>query len=162
MKENQVFGYVDKHLDDAYDIETILIKGHLIIEQALNEWLGLYINNEKRLRGLGLTFSRKIDLAVALHRNPPKRMDSLVQQLREINRLRNKLAHKLDFDVHKDELVTWCKSVSEIEYGMNKEATLKRNVIVAFSALTAFLVGLIATLRQNLFIETREASSRPR
>ncbi|MGH7239838.1 MAG: hypothetical protein ACREHG_07195, partial [Candidatus Saccharimonadales bacterium] len=84
MDSDDLFTALESHLRTKDDIEMILLKGHLILEQALNQMLLCYIKSENELNGLNLMFSKKLDLLVALSGEghiPEKK----VSQLREIN-----------------------------------------------------------------------------
>lgn len=119
----------------------ILLKGHLILEQALNELLGFYIHEEKKLESLNLMFAKKLGLLAALHGND-EYLEEHITLLKELNRIRNKLAHKLDFDDYHDDLQKWACSISgdapEIE---GEESSYRSILINALYQMAAILGG---------------------
>ncbi len=157
MKQNQVLEYVESHLDEKDSIEMILLKGHLILEQALNEWLRMYIPTEKKLSNLNLTFAKKIDLAVALTKRHDLSSSKIVGRLKRINSIRNKLAHKLEFNLHYDELNAWAIDVVDTPFiTMDREQDFKLNLIIAFSSVAHYMVGYMAAVRQDMFLASKQ------
>ena len=89
-----VLDALERHLKTQSEPELLLLKGHLILEQCLNQLLRTYIADEDSLDKMNLSFSRKLDLLVALGHKlyvPGANGEALV---REINRIRNRLAHR--------------------------------------------------------------------
>ncbi|MBY5926194.1 MULTISPECIES: hypothetical protein [unclassified Halomonas] len=142
MTPEEILDSLDIHLKKGNDIELILLKGHLILEQALNEQLSLHIKEKGKLQSLGLMFNKKVDLLVALEDGDPMELVDSVKHLKEINRIRNKLAHQLDFqDYHKD-LKAWaCAVLRYTPKTMNRKSTYNNMVRKAFYFLTGALIG---------------------
>jgi hypothetical protein len=90
------------------EIEMILLKGHLIIEQSLNHLLAANKIDMKRIDSMGLMFAKKLELIMALE---VKFIENEYLQLKEINRIRNKLAHELFFKDYHMDLKNWACSV---------------------------------------------------
>ena len=84
-----------KHLD-LNEPELLLLKGHLILEQLINELLSLSFRSEKDFDKLRLSFDKKLTLLEGL--DGLIVTDQIIPQLRELNSIRNKLAHSLEFD----------------------------------------------------------------
>lgn len=139
---DQILRSLDYHLHRDDEIELLLLKGHLILEQALNAQLSLHIPNKKSLDGLNLMFSKKLDLLVALEGGDPIKLIDSVKHLKEINRIRNKLAHQLEFKCHHKELKTWaCAVLNYTPKTINRKRTFSNMVRKAFYFLTAALVS---------------------
>ncbi len=67
---------------------------------------------------------------------------SEIAQLREINRIRNKLAHKLDFDEYHNDLRSWaCSVVGYTPVTINRKRTYRNTLVKAFYLLAAILSG---------------------
>ncbi|MFH1315377.1 MAG: hypothetical protein ABIH67_03195 [Candidatus Uhrbacteria bacterium] len=148
MEPKDIFNTLQKHLHATDDVELILLKGHLILEQVLNELLGSHINNVKRLNSLNLMFAKKLELLIALE-DGARFIESEIDQLKEINRIRNKLAHKLDFDEYHDDLKAWaCSVVGYTPVTINRRSTYRNTLIKAFYLLTGILSG-VATGRKE-------------
>ena len=103
MSSDEIFKAVDKHLAEVDDAELMLLKGHLILEQVLNELLLLHFENRKHLDDMNLMFSKKLSLLAGL-KGPCAKMHIDIAHLKEINRIRNKLAHQLEFDAYHEDL----------------------------------------------------------
>ncbi len=71
-----------------------VMKGHMIIEQAMDGFLDASLFHADQLRGAKFTFNHKAQLCRALSLNEDK--DKSWAVLRAINRLRNQIAHDLD------------------------------------------------------------------
>lgn len=140
MNSEEIFNALEKHLKKADEIEVILLKGHLILEQILNELLSCHIKSEKSLNSLNLLFSKKLDLLIAL--DGEHFLNSEIKHLREINRIRNKLAHKIDFSEYHKDLKAWaCAVVGYTPSTINRKRTYKNTLIKAFYFLSGILSG---------------------
>ena len=70
MDTERLFPLVEQHLLSQSEPEMLLLKDHLILEQCLNQVLRGYMADSNALDKLSLSFSRKLELLVALgHRN---------------------------------------------------------------------------------------------
>ena len=148
MNSEKVFDALENHLKDTDEIEVILLKGHLILEQVLNELLSVYIKSEKNLNSLSLLFSKKLDLIIALQ-DGEHFLKSEIKHLREINRIRNKLAHKLDFYKYHDDLKVWaCAVVGYKPVTINRKRTYRNTLRKAFYLLSGFLSGVAITRKE--------------
>jgi len=142
MDSDDLFSCLERHLRTKDDIEMMLLKGHLILEQALNKILLCYIENEEELSKLNLMFSKKLDLLIALS-GKGYGSDQEISQLREINRIRNKLAHQLDFDGFHSDLKRWaCQVVGYTPKSINRKQTYRNTLMRAFYLLAGMLSGM--------------------
>lgn len=57
---------ITKNLKEYRDIEIILLKGHLILEQLVYQVITAYGLEEKHIERMNLSFARLIDLLIAL------------------------------------------------------------------------------------------------
>ena len=135
---------LEQHLFQLKEIELIVLKGHLIFEEGLNEFLACFVNDIERLLKIGFPFERKVALLSCL---VPKQManDEIWEQLREINRLRNKLAHNLRFSQYEGQLKQWATEV--LGYNpktIKRTLTYRNSVVKAFVLLSGKLTGLSA------------------
>lgn len=142
MDSEQVFDALKKHLRNTDDIELILLKGHLVLEQVINELLSAHITSEKRLNSLNLQFAKKVELLAALEHQNNYLINEYIPQLREINRIRNKLAHKLDFDEYHSDLQIWaCSVVGYTPVTIKRKRTYRNTLLKAFYYLASILSG---------------------
>ena len=143
MQAEQIFAALERHLKAQYEPELLLLKGHLILEQCLNEFLRVHIPDAESLERLNLSFSKKLDLLVALCHKlyvPGADGEKLV---REINRIRNGLAHRLDFQDLDAELKQWaCSVLQHTPKSLGRRKTYLNTVRRAFMFTAAFMSGV--------------------
>ena len=60
MELEEVYDSLETELMKQTEIELILLKGHLILEQAINNHLQLYIGDRKKLLSLNFMFAKKL------------------------------------------------------------------------------------------------------
>ena len=90
-----------EHLpDDCADPVLLILKGHLLIERMVRRYIHRELSNPEAFRGNSLSAAQCIMIAEALgpHSENRARLWSLV---RELNAIRNRLAHNLDIDAEK-------------------------------------------------------------
>ena len=133
---------LEKHLFQLKDVELIVLKGHLILEEQLNNFLAYFVNDFEKFLKIGFSFERKVALLSCLI---PKQIakDEIWEQLREINRLRNKLTHNLRFPQYEQQLKRW--AIEVLGYNpktLKRKITYRNSVVKAFTLLTGHLSGL--------------------
>jgi hypothetical protein len=138
----QALDSLDKHLFQLKDVELIVLKGHLILEEELNHFLACFVNDAETFLKIGFMFEKKVSLLSCL---VPKQMakHKIWEQLREINRLRNKLAHNLRFSQYEQQLKRW--AIGVLGYNpktLKRKVTYRNSVVKAFALLTGHLRGL--------------------
>ena len=94
MESNDVFNSLEGHLKSTDGIDLVVLRGHLILEQCLNALLVHWIS-PTRFPKLNLNFAKKVDLYEALQEPIGQHWTEEIAHLRELNRIRNKLAHQL-------------------------------------------------------------------
>jgi len=143
MRIDEAEAYLEAHVRYQQEPELLLLKGHLLLEQCVNELLRLYIAEKNDLEMLNLTFSRKLDLLHALgHRFPNAHFGS-ESQIRELNRIRNKLAHQLNFVDYENDLRRWaCSVLGHTPKTIHRKATYASTVRKALYVIVAFLSGV--------------------
>ena len=101
-----------------------------------------WIASEKQLANLNLSFAKKLDLFAGLE-DPAMRWEPEIGHLRELNRIRNKLAHELTADqAHHKDLKKWaCAVVGYKPKSLNRHRTYRNTVLKAFYLLTGTLSG---------------------
>ncbi len=130
---------VTTKLREYNDIEMILLKGHLILEQVLNEIVSAHQLDSDRINLMNLMFGKTLELAMALDSNTLK---AEYKHLKEINRIRNKVAHQLHFDNYHDDLKGWASSVlGYTPKTISTKRTYKNHVIKAFIFLSGMMLG---------------------
>lgn len=94
------------HTEDRSLIE-VLLKGHLWVESCLNRGVRIGLVKPDSVDLDRMPFSRKLDLAHGLG----VVRDDLIQPLRLLNKLRNRLAHELTAEPTQDELLQLVSSL---------------------------------------------------
>lgn len=127
------------HLDKKTDLEMILLKGHLLLEIVLDT--ALCRINIKDCENF--SFYKKVDLLEKYHSDPDERGSFVFSSLKKINRLRNKLAHEVHFDIANGELDTWALEITEnLEGEKFSKYTSRTKVVHAFSTLSGNILKL--------------------
>jgi len=123
--------FLSKDFISSKDINTIIIKGHILIEHKLNEFINANSLDNNKIEKLNFRFNDKIEIAgiLGLYKNDK----NLHKQLKLLNSLRNHIAHKLKYNPN--ELSMFLSSLnipginSFIKNPKNFEAIFKRNNI---------------------------------
>ena len=144
--EPQIIEYaVTVNLKEYQDMEMILLKGHLILEQTLNQIISDSVTDSKRIDSMRLMFYKKLELVMALNGSS---ITAVYPHLKEINRIRNKLAHELFFDKYHNELKKWaCSVLGHTPKTIDSKKTYKNTVIKSFSYLAGLLIGVSEGIR---------------
>lgn len=126
------------HLSSKKDIELILLKGHLMLETALE--ITLSRNNKKND---DYSFYRKITILEndIITNSPGKQF--IINSLKEINSMRNKLAHEFFYDDLNTKLEKWSDSILNNLKGKKfSRFTHRTKIIHSFSILTVNLLKI--------------------
>ena len=143
MDGNKIFHVLERNLKQYDEIELILLKGHLIIEQLLNESLSIHFKGEKDLDRLNLMFAKKLDLLISLEGPEPFGGLVGVKNLKELNRIRNKLAHNLEFKGYHSDLKKWaCTVVDYTPKTINRINTYRNMLLRAFYSTCGYMTGI--------------------
>lgn len=125
------------NLDKKNDIELILLKGHLLLETVITSLLKNYMIKDSSIDSLGLTFYKKLELLMLLTKKQTNELKKVKKYIIEINQLRNKLAHKYDFEVHHEEFVSWATNVlKDFPFVKFTKFTFRTKIVHAFATLT--------------------------
>jgi hypothetical protein len=130
---------VEIKLKEYQEMEMILLKGHLILEQTINQLIKKYVNDVNPFESMNLMFAKKILILQALIGDNFK---DIFLHLKELNRIRNKVAHELFFAKYHDDLKKWaCNVNGHTPKTINTKRTYKNQVIKAFAYLSGYLIG---------------------
>jgi hypothetical protein len=138
---------IQRELVRAHDIETVILKSHLLVETQLNAALEKRIgNNIERAR---LRFIQKLELLACMWpalkgRDSSIGARSLYEDWRELNSLRNKIAHQLSPINMRTMLVNWVTQALGYRLStIRRTSVLKRNVIKVIAFEVAFFSGRV-------------------
>jgi len=140
---------VGVHLDRIKSIELILLKGHLMLEVAIDSTIRtLDKHNTSKLKDL--SFHRKLQLLNSLQPYASPDLKKALVHLRNLNILRNRLAHEFMFDGGAEALGKWSEAVL-VDFPGTKVCrhTFKTKIIQAFSALARHLVDPLRSEDDN-------------
>ncbi len=124
------------NLDKQKEIDLIILKGHLILEILVGVCISKYLSEGEDIESLNLTFYKKVNLLKLLSKNEFNDIDKAILYLKQINTIRNKLAHSFKFDEKKSGIDKWASEVLK-EFPVTKFSrfTYKSKIVHAFSAL---------------------------
>ena len=88
------FVYYKKHMPQIDELDLIVLKGHLLIEEQIDGIIETKTNKYEALSNARLTFFQKASLVEALLGYP--NIDWLWENLRNLNGIRNELSHNLN------------------------------------------------------------------
>jgi hypothetical protein len=83
-----------RHFPKGRDVTLVILKGHLLIEEELNDLLTVTVPRPEHLFSARLTFLQRLRLAQAMY--PTEGIDRLAPAIEILNSARNKLAHQLE------------------------------------------------------------------
>jgi len=90
---NEVLNAFERHLARIDELTHTILKGHLLVEEALTKALYAAFPNSSHLNRGSFRFFQKIQLLRAISKFPD---DSLWEMILALNSLRNEVAHSLD------------------------------------------------------------------
>jgi len=143
MKEFEFEIIIRENLKPIEDVELVLLKGHLVIEQLITELLELNLTDPSRLNTINPMFSKKLEIYLAIDGNSliSKGLEKI---LKELNSLRNKLAHNLKHPNFDQLLKDWVQRASRTKIDNPEDISeIRLKLIDAISQISAFLTGLV-------------------
>ena len=104
MNERDWIRRIKGQLPRSRDPILVVLKGHLLLEEALEQLISASCDVPSELEKARLTFAQKLSLVCALS---PILSDSDRSFVRKLNAMRNKMAHRLDGFDAEHELNAW-------------------------------------------------------
>ena len=101
------------HLMPHRSVEMVLLKGHLILEVAIDNGVHLIVSEADYERYEGLSFHRKLLTLQELRPRVRADLDRALKHLLEINRIRNRFAHEFFFHGGLNAIDAWSAAVLE-------------------------------------------------
>jgi len=130
-----VFG----HLDQKTDLELILLKGHLLLETILE--VVLRRNDIPDIDDY--SFYRKIIALETIKVENEFKKEFIILSLKEINRLRNKVAHEFYFDIANGELEMCAINILHKLKGTKfSKYTFRTKIVHSFSVLSKNMLDI--------------------
>lgn len=126
-------------LDSKTDLELILLKGHLLIEQILE----IKLNSSGIQNGNMLSFYSKVLAFKKINFQESQKKKIIHTKLEKVNKLRNNLAHDYYFDLNNGEFELWAKGVlNELNGKKYTRFTFRTKIVHAFSTLAINILEL--------------------
>jgi hypothetical protein len=134
-----------QHFPENDDLSLIILKGHLLIEELLNEAIKLKVKDPTQLRDAKLTFNQRLCLLRSFEELKIGSFD-IHDAIKKLNILRNEIAHNLE----RQQLVNLTSNFLEIfedsiaDYGHADQATgerLKTAILLLHVSLNGYLTG---------------------
>lgn len=115
---------------------VMVIKAHLWLERSLNRMLEAEMKRPEALRSVRLQFSQKLNLVEALGVLPPDR----AAVFRELNKVRNSAAHRVEWTLTEDDMQQIIDSVRSIGWEPSSgDARGLQGLLDAFTFLLGYL-----------------------
>lgn len=90
----EILAKLEQHLQHVDESALVILKGHLVVEEALSEIIGTFVFHGELLDGAHITFAQKV--AIARSMSLDDHNNEMWQLVLAVNSLRNELAHALD------------------------------------------------------------------
>lgn len=124
---------------DSTDNVTVVLRGHLLVEELLREYVSLQFQKPEMLKDARLTFHQILCIARASSNDAAS--DKLWLSIEKLNGLRNKLAHSLE---PKDLEIKIEKFVSHLSNLNPRKDYISQDL--KFGVLTSCILGLCLSL----------------
>ena len=134
---------------DSTDRVTVLLKGHLLVEELLKEYVNSKFQKPEMLKDARLTFHQVLCIARAFSSDSSN--EKLWLSIEKLNGLRNKLAHSLepkDLEIKIEEFVSHISNFNSKEDCINEE--------LGFGTLASCILGICLTLSVSVALEKQE------
>ena len=126
--------FIDNLPEEARDRTLIALKGHLLLETCLREYIFNRVKHPERLRNKQHSFSVLIDFASCLEDN--ESIFWVWSALRKANKIRNQLAHQLNpdkVDLYENDFISYVESHDgELSISTDRELKYEKLALVFF------------------------------
>lgn len=141
MSLPQIFAWaVSTHLDDYKSTELVLLKGHLLLEVAIENAIHLLSGGNEKYGGL--SFHKKLLMLNRIQACGTPDIAKAIEHLHALNRIRNRLAHEFRFVGGNEALDKWTGAVLADFPGVKTQRhPFRTKLIQAFSALGGAIVA---------------------
>lgn len=127
-----------EHLPDAENIEMTILKGHLLAEIKMKEYIEKFMPNPTGfMSSKRWTFAELVYISKALC----KSKNIIWVSLKNLNLLRNKLAHDLDDKIFKKAIESFLMNEPKKFYKneSNNEPDIHKHMVYIFSSLVSLI-----------------------
>jgi hypothetical protein len=152
-KIDQLYGrkMLEKYLKEVNELESVIAKGHAIVEHFLDRALREVVFNEKKYSDWQkLTFARKVDLLKLVAFTLPEELPSF---LLSFNKLRNNIVHDLNRD-NSNDVKAFLKNLDDYIYD-GKSPWNKGTLVEKLKRSVGILVGMLNSFEHSAGILKR-------
>lgn len=140
QKANDSFGRFLTHLPRSDDLTLIVLKGHLLVEEEINEILRMRLAEPKAIFDARLSFSQRIAVLKALSGRDSEEIFRFAA-IEALNSLRNQLAHNLEPKDIEKRVAAFLREFEDPERG---EEYSQESISRRLKRCVAFLCGMLA------------------
>jgi len=146
---DKLWKVIEKELLKVQDLETVVLKSHLLVETQVNTALETLLNSN--IDAVRLSFSQKIELLSCIW--PDLKKESIgprspYENWKELNGIRNMIAHQLSPEDKRKMLVDWVtKGLGYKLKTINRTNVLRRNIIKFVVLEVAFFSGRTSVIK---------------
>jgi hypothetical protein len=134
LKSNVKF--INENFENCYNIESIILKGHLLTEHFINKLIEKSTLNGIKFNPSYFTYKQKIEIIRFISYKLPK---EIIIFLTTLNNIRNKISHNLTFDI------SMIKSfIGDVNDKIIKDKNLKKeSTEVSLRLVITYICGMI-------------------
>lgn len=123
------------------DVVLLVLKGHLLVEERLNEILASYVAQPSVLERANLRYHQLATFCEALFHSADQAW--VWESVRHLNTLRNDLAHKLESAKRGQLIENFLKPVDETQKTIGLEPKEEEGLAERLRSTLAFLLGVL-------------------
>ena len=138
---------IERELLRVHDIELVVLKSHLLVETQINVALESRFGPD--IEKVKLSFSQKLELLTCIcpllkDKDSSLGQRTLYEDWKELNKIRNKIAHHLSPENMRTLLIEWVTNALGYRLKtINRTVVLKRNIVKAIIFEVALFSGYI-------------------
>lgn len=146
-ESRELWKTIERELLRAQDIETVVLKSHLLVETQINVALESRFGPE--IEKAQLRFFQKLEVLACIwpflkEKDSSIGSRSLYEDWKELSKLRNKIAHQLSPPHMRTLLIEWVtRTLGYRLKTINRTVVLKRNIAKAIAFEVGFFSGYI-------------------
>jgi hypothetical protein len=147
------FHKLKQHLPLVKDPTVVILRGHLLVEELLDEIIAAGLRDPSAIMNAKLTFFQKISLAQGM---VGRAGNDAWKPIKELNKLRNEIGHKLPDAALSAKMDTVLRILFEDEFDQipndvySKSKALRKGIIFHCAFLAGFIEGILAAKNRPL------------
>lgn len=140
-----------KHMPRSNDLTLIILKGHLLVEQEMNDIINSSLSEPEALLEARITFSQRLAIIKSIYGSSDSEFP--YDSIQKLNVLRNQLVHNLEPDNLEKKIVEFVQDLGDPRYRPEySEMKIDRRLVGSI----AFLCGLICGYREGYEILAKQ------